>query len=68
MIHRTIRLNEILHLMTKQNVEPKLQFIYPKEGEESNMFLIEGIKGGKPGLKVLEPLIIHDKEGNYLEK
>ena len=27
--------------------------------------LIEGIKNGKPGLKLLPPLIIYDENGNY---
>lgn len=69
LVHRTDRLIEIINLFQKYNVEPKkIRFIYPKQGSESNLFLIEGIKCGKPGLKLLSPLIVHDEEGNYSEE
>ena len=66
MVHRTERLNEIIELSKKYNLEIKrLQFIYPRINEESNMIIIEAHKNGKPGLKVLPPIIVHDQEGNY---
>ena len=66
MVHRTERLNEIIELSKKNNLEIKrLQFIYPRINEESNMIIIEAHKNGKPGLKVLPPIIVHDQEGNY---
>lgn len=69
MVHRTDRLIEIIELMRKNNIEPKkIQLIYPKEGTESNLVLIEGRKNGNTGLKVMPPLIIHNKNGEYTEK
>ena len=66
MVHRTERLNEIIELSKKYNLEIKrLQFIYPRINEESNMIIIEAHKNGKSGLKVLPPIIVHDQEGNY---
>ena len=66
MVHRTERLNEIIELSKKYNLEIKrLQFIYPRINEESNMIIIEAHKNGKSGLKVLPPIIVHDHEGNY---
>lgn len=66
LIHRTDRLIEIVELMRKNKIEPKrIQLIYPKENTESNMVLIEGRKNGNPGLKVLKPLIVHNKNGDY---
>ena len=57
---RPDRLIEIIELMRKNNIEPKrIKFIYPKLGKESNIMLIEGIKNGKPGLKVLDPLYVY---------
>lgn len=62
MVHRPERLVEIIELMKKHKLEPKrLQFVYPKKNEECNHILIEGIKNGNPGLKVLKPLIIYDE-------
>lgn len=69
MVHRTDRLIEIIELMRKCNIEPKkIQLIYPKEGSESNLVLIEGRKNGNPGLKVMPSLIIHNENGEYVEK
>ena len=68
MVHRTERLIEIIEIFRKNNIEPKrIQLIYPKEHTESNMVLIEGRKNGKPGLKILEPLIAHNNDGEYTD-
>ena len=69
MVHRPDRLPEILILMRENKIEPKeIQFVYPKEDKEANLVLIKGIKFANPYLKILEPLIIYDKKGNYTEK
>ena len=67
-VHRTNRLIEIIENMKKNNIEPKkIQFIYPKESSESNLVLIEGIKNGRAGLKLLPPLYVHNNDGSYTE-
>lgn len=66
MVHRPERLVEIIDKMKKYNIEPKrIQFCYPKEGRNANIVLIEGIKNGNSGLKVLKPIIAHDDNGEY---
>lgn len=68
-VHRTDRLIEIIEEFRKNNIEPKrIRLIYPKEGEESNMVLIEGRKNGNIGLKILPPLIAHNKNGDYTDE
>lgn len=68
LVHRTDRLIEIIEEFKKNNIEPKrIQLIYPKEGTESNMVLVEGRKNGKPGLKFLPPIIAHNEDGSYTE-
>lgn len=68
-VHRPERLSEIITTMKNNNIEPKrILFIYPKVGEEANTILIEGTKNGKPGLKILPPLIAHDDQGEYSEE
>ena len=34
----------------------------------SNLFLIEGVKNGKSGLKVMPSLIVHNEDGTYTDK
>ena len=66
LVHRTDRLTEIITVLKKNNLEPKrIRFIYPKNGENSNLVLIDATKNGKIGLKVLPPLICHNPDGSY---
>jgi len=69
MVHRTERLSEIVSIMKKYGFEIKeLQFIYSKRNSGSNVFLIKGVKNGNSGMKVLEPIIVHNTDGSYSEK
>ena len=66
LVHRPDRLIEIISLMKKNNIEPKrIQLIYPKKGENCNMILIEGVKMGRPGLKIEPPIFAHNLDGSY---
>lgn len=68
-VHRPERLLDIVTLMRQYRLEPKrMQLIYPKEGKEANMLLIEGIKDAKPGLKVLPPFIVYEQDDTYTEQ
>ena len=52
MVYRTERIAEVLSTMKKNKIEPKkITIIFPKKNSESNIFLVEGIKNAKPGLK-----------------
>ena len=69
MVHRPERLIEIINLMQKYNIEPKqIRMVYPKEGKDANIILIEGTKNGRSGLKIEKPLIIYDNSNNYVEE
>lgn len=66
LIHRTERLIEILDIMKKYGFTiKKIRFVYPNFYKNSDLMLIECVKGGKAGLKMLNPLFIYDKDGNY---
>ena len=69
MVHRPDRMIEIINLMQKYGIEPKkIRLVYPKMGKEANILLIEGIKNGKTGLKVLSPLYTHNDDGSYVDE
>lgn len=66
MVHKPERLSEIIYLMKTNRIEPKrLQLVYPKENDAPCLILIEGAKNGGEELKILPPLYIYDKNGNY---
>ena len=69
MVHRTERFVEVLDLMRKYRIQPKrVQFVYPKKGKNSDLFLIEGIKNGHDGLALLNPLIVHKDNNTYTDE
>ncbi|MBN2604312.1 MAG: tRNA1(Val) (adenine(37)-N6)-methyltransferase [Bacilli bacterium] len=63
MVHRTDRLVDIINLLTKHNFALKrMRLVYPKVGEVSNMVLIDASNNGLQGLKILEPLYVHEDD------
>lgn len=68
-VHRPERLIDIIEEMKKNNIEPKkVQFVYPGVEKQANILLIEGIKNGKPGLKILKPIYSHLENGEYTDE
>ena len=69
MVHRPDRMIEIINMMQKYGFEPKkMRLVYPKSGRDANILLIEGIKNGKSGLKILSPLYTHNNDGSYVDE
>lgn len=59
MIYDTDRMIEALTIMEKNLLQPKkIQIVYPKKDTFSNVFMVEAIKNGKSGVKVLSPIIL----------
>lgn len=59
MVHKPFRLAEIMVKMCAYKIEPKrIQFVHPYVDKEPTMVLIEGMKGGKPRVKVEPPIIM----------
>ena len=53
MVHRPERLVDILTLMRKYKIEPKiLKMVYSNKSKEPKLVLIKGVKNGNPFLKV----------------
>lgn len=68
-VHRPGRLLDIVTAMRANRLEPKrMQLVYPKRGKEANTLLIEGIKDGKPDLKILSPLYVYEENNEYTEE
>lgn len=69
LVHRSDRLSDIIECFCKYNLQVKrIRFVYPKEGEESNLVLIEARKNGGVGVKVLSPLVCHNSDGSYTDE
>lgn len=68
MVHRPLRLAEILERMRYYRLEPKrMQLVYPRIDREPNMVLIEGVRDAAAELRVQPPLIVYQEDGSYTE-
>ena len=68
-VHRTERLMEIIEVMSKYNFElKKIRFVYPNKKKNSDLVLIECVKNGNPGLKMLPPLFVYQEKGIYSDE
>lgn len=66
MVHLPERMAEILTAMSHAGIEPKrLQLVYSSIAKKPTMLLVEGIRGAKPGLEVLPPLVVYKPDGSY---
>lgn len=69
LVHRPERLAEIFTAMTAAGIEPKrLRTVHYKPRYAPNLVLIEGRRGGKPGLSVEKPLILCEADGSETEE
>lgn len=66
MIHRPDRIVDIMNVMRKYNIEPKLiRTIHPSVDKAPSMLLIEGQKNGGEFLKWDNPLYIYNENNEY---
>lgn len=69
LVHRTNRLSEIIHTLKLNHLEPKtIQFIHAYRDKPSNLFLLEAVKDAREETKVLEPIVIYEKENVYTKE
>ena len=60
LIYLPERLPELMAKMTACGIEPKrMRMVHPRQGDAAKMVLLEGYKGGRPGLQVENPLYIY---------
>ena len=68
-VHKPERLSELFCCMTAHGIEPKrLRLVCHREGAVPNLVLIEGRRGGKPGLKIEPTLILRRPDGSETDE
>lgn len=69
MVHRPLRLVEIISALKKFRLEPKrIKFVHPFIENEANMVLIESVKGAKGECRIEKPVIVYSEPGKYTEE
>jgi len=63
-IYLAERLPELMMEMVVAGIEPKrLRMIHSRQGAPAKIVLLEGCKGGRPGLRVEKPLYLYETDG-----
>lgn len=64
LVHRPERLAELFCAMSAHGLEPKrLRLCCPRVGSAPNLVLVEGRRGGRPGLAIEPALVLTDQDG-----
>ncbi|MBE6962590.1 MAG: methyltransferase domain-containing protein [Ruminococcaceae bacterium] len=64
LVHKPDRLTDLLCTMRAARLEPKrLRFVQKTAESQPSLLLVEGKLGGKPGLILEAPLILHQSDG-----
>jgi len=63
------RLPELFAQMQNSGMEPKnLRAVYSGWNTGAKLVIAEGVKGGRPGMKIRPPLVIYREDGSYTEE
>ncbi len=64
LVHRPERLAAVMRAMSESGLEPKrLRLVHHRADAAPILFLVEGRRGGKPGLKIEPPLVLAGQGG-----
>ena len=69
MIYPAERITDLMVCMRSSGIEPKfLRTIHSGHRTEAKRILVEGVKGGCPGIKIDVSLIIYRQDGSYTDE
>jgi tRNA1(Val) A37 N6-methylase TrmN6 len=69
LVYSPERISVLIYELRTNGFEPKhIRFIHSFTHSEAKMVLIESVKGGRPGVKVLPPLVVYKGRGDYSEE
>lgn len=69
MVHRPLRLPEIISEMKSFRLEPKrIKPVYPFIDKEANMVLIEAVRNAAPECRFEKPVIVYKEPGKYTDE
>ena len=68
-VHKPERLSELMCAMSRHGIEPKrLRLVCHKSGAAPNLVLVEGRRGGRPGLRIEPALVLTRDDGSETEE
>lgn len=65
LVHKPERLSELFCALTARGIEPKrLRLVCPRAESAPSLVLVEGRRGGRPGLTIEPPLVLQNPDGS----
>lgn len=68
LVYGAERSASLIALLIKNNLQPKTMFFTENGRGRVVLVVIEAVKGGKEGVKILPNLVTNDKKGDYYQK
>lgn len=69
LVYPSGRAVELLSVMREQGLEPRrVRFVHSFAGTAATLILAEGVRGARPDLTVLPPLVIYRREDEYTDE
>ena len=69
MVHRAERSAEVLSAMRDYRLAPeKIVFVHSFQDKDAALILVSGIKEGRNNVRILPPVVLYDRPGEYSEK
>src|SRR5690606_23599523 len=66
LVYPAVRAVDLLAAMRHAGIEPKrLRWVHSRDQSDATMVLVEGVKTGRSGLRVLPALYVYDAAGRY---
>ncbi|RJQ70931.1 MAG: tRNA1(Val) (adenine(37)-N6)-methyltransferase [Desulfobacteraceae bacterium] len=67
-IYPAERAIELADQMRRADIEPKqIRTVHSHSGQDARLVLVQGIKGGRAGLRIAAPLVVYQPGGDYTE-
>lgn len=64
LVHRPQRLTDVMVCLRRAGLEPKvLRLVHHRQTDAPSLLLVKAVRGGRPGLDCLPPLILRDADG-----
>ncbi len=68
-VYPAVRIVDLFVFCRQNDLEPKeVRFVHSNENSSAKLILLKAIKGGKPEIKIVNPLSIYNLEGDYTDQ
>jgi tRNA1(Val) A37 N6-methylase TrmN6 len=68
LIHRAEVLEELLSLLKGRFGALAIYPLFPKKGAPAKRVLVQGIKGSRAPLELLQGMVLHEADGSYTQE